>query len=60
MRYWADNPELLDQIIYEEMALHGLALGDEEPYEVVQKLLDTEDGWKIAVEAERKYWVDRL
>jgi hypothetical protein len=57
MRYWACNPELYDEIIVQEMTSQGLASEDEDPYDVLERWKIMKDGWKIATEAERKYWL---
>lgn len=62
MSYWSHNPELYTEIIFKEMIAKGLATEDdyENIDEVVNNFLEKPDSWKLASEAERDYWADRL
>lgn len=59
MSYWAHNPELYEEIIYNRMVSEGLATGEEEdPAEVVNEFMEQPNSWKLAIDAERDYWSD--
>jgi hypothetical protein len=64
MSYWSNNPELYTEIVYKQMFKEGLVdiPFDEadDPDDVVSKLIDSKDGYKVAMRAEQDYWGSRI
>ena len=61
MSYWSHNPELYDEIIFNRLVAEGLVNEDcDDPYEAVRVFMEKPDSWKLAVEAERDYWVSKI
>lgn len=58
MSYWANHPELYDEIIFKQMIKEGLA--KEEDFErlddVVREFVKKEDSYKVCLRAEQEYW----
>ena len=58
--YWNCNPELYTEIIFKEMVRKGLCNDSDNPEEEVNNFKDDPEFYKIAIEAEKNYWADKI
>ncbi len=60
MSYWAENPELYDEIIFKEMIIRGLCNSEDDPGEAVKNFINDPRFYEVAIEAEKDYWADKI
>lgn len=62
MSYWSHNPELYDEIIYNQMVVEGFATGEEEDIgEAVRIFMAScPVAYQLALRAEQEYWATKI
>ena len=60
MSYWSHNPELLNQLIFEELVARGLADEDDDPFEEVERYRNQPVFDEVVMAADRNYWADKV
>lgn len=59
MSYWANNPELYNEIIFRQMVVEGLANEDDDPGDAVCAFDEDPRFSGIALRAEQNYWAGK-
>lgn len=60
MSFWAENPELYTQIIFNEMVRRGHCNEDDDIEEAVENFQNHPEFTETALAAEREYWSSRI
>ena len=58
--FWNYNPELYTEIIFKEMVRRSLCNMLDDPGEAVNNFKNDPEFYKVALEAERNYWADKI
>ena len=62
MSFWANNPELYDEIIVNEAKRRGIVAEDDEglDYEIMVQLAKRNDFYEVAEAAEADFWASKI